>query len=144
MIQEPETAETASPLALVVADMMFGARARAALEQMGWRSTVLTRPEAALAEARANRPTLLLLELGAGNAARLELLRTLRADPALADLPVLAFGSHMARAALTSARDAGATMVVSNGALVARFEQYVTKALEKHLREDERFVTDDE
>ncbi|MBW3625714.1 MAG: hypothetical protein KY468_20155 [Armatimonadetes bacterium] len=135
---------TESPVALVVADFMFGARVQAALHQMGWGSKIVGTPDAALASLRESRPRLALVELGAGNPSRIQLLRDVRALPEGRDLPLLAFGSHKAKPALEAARETGATMVVSNGTLVSRFRELVQKALEADLPEEERFITEDD
>ena len=129
---------------LVMADFMFAARVQHALTQMGWTPRLVSTPEAALAALRETRPSLLMIELGAGIPARIDLLRALRADPATADLPVLAFGSHKARTMLQEARDAGATLVVSNGSLVSRFEELVRRSLQTSLTNAERLVTEDD
>jgi DNA-binding NarL/FixJ family response regulator len=131
-------------VALVLADFMFGARVQAALARMGWTPRLAGTPAAVMEALNSAPPALLLVELGAGNPARIGLIRDVRARPEHAALPLLAFGSHKARAALQEARDAGATMVVSNGSLVSRFPELVRKAAGAGLTEEERWVMDDE
>lgn len=132
------------PVALVLADFMFGARVQAALAQLGWTPRMAGTPESALENLRQSRPQVALVELGAGNPARIEFIRNLRTRPEGEGLPILAFGSHKARAMLEEARDAGATMVVSNGTLVSRFQEVLQKSLDATLPEDERFLTEDD
>lgn len=133
-----------SPVALVIADFMFGARVQAALTQMGWTPKMAGTPQSAAEALSSGRVDLILLELGAGNPARLQLIRDLREGDGMKSQPVLAFGSHKAKAMLEEARDAGATLVVSNGTLVSRFKDVVEKAVSATIPEDERLLTEDD
>jgi CheY-like chemotaxis protein len=140
----PGGTSSENPVALVLADFMFGARVQSALAQMGWTPVMTPNPGGALERIRDSPPLLLLVELGAGNPARIQFLRDLRALPEGAQLPVLAFGSHKAKPMLEEARAAGATLVVSNGTLVSRFPDVVQKACDAALPESERLLIDEE
>ncbi len=73
--------------------------------------------EEGLAAARACRPDLVLMDIQLPGASGYELLQTLRAQPALRDVPVLAVSANAMPDDLVRARDAG-------------FDDYLTKPLE--------------
>ena len=144
MTTEGKALSAERPVALVVADFMFAARVQNALAEAGWASKTESAPESALETYKSFPPDLVLVELGAGNPARLQLIRDLRSAPGGAKTPLLAFGSHKAKAMLEEARVAGATMVVSNRTLVSRFRDVVKKAVSPDLKEEERMLTEDD
>ena len=125
--------------ALVVADLMFAARLRQALERMGW-GVEMTSSAAAVERLRQSPPALVLLELGPPG--RIDVIRDAIAGGVSA--PILAFGSHKQRGMLHEAREAGAALVVSNGTLVARFEQMVAKACGGAGADEDRLLIDED
>ena len=62
---------------------------RSYMEQAGWQVTTLLRGDEVLPSVRSQRPDLIVLDLMLPGSDGLEVLRTLRGDPALATLPVL-------------------------------------------------------
>jgi CheY-like chemotaxis protein len=76
---------------------------------------------AAAGEARAEggRLALVFLDLGWRSGDALALARELRADPDLASIPLVAFGSHVQADRLESARAAGCDLALPNSALTA-------------------------
>jgi DNA-binding NarL/FixJ family response regulator len=116
--------------ALILADFMFAARIVSALSQRGWTAGIVSSPIVVKVEIDASPPDLVIIELGAAAEPRIELIRQLREAEASKTIPVLAFGSHKARSVLQAARDAGASLVVSNGTLVSRFGEVLEKALQ--------------
>lgn len=67
---------------------------------------------------RIGRPALAIVDLHAPG--MLEAVRSARADPACADLPVVGFYSHVDRSLAQAARDAGVTEVLARSAFTAR------------------------
>jgi DNA-binding NarL/FixJ family response regulator len=112
----------------VVDDLMFSTRLDAAARAAGERfRKIASRSEgheAAEAErAEGGRVSLVIVDLGwrAGDA--LALIRELRADPALAATPLIAFGSHVQAERLESARQAGCELALPNSAIAARLPE---------------------
>lgn len=62
----------------------------------------------------------LIIEMDADGVEPLSLLASLRADPATAELPIAGFCAHTRDDLIAEARAAGATMVVSRGAIVRK------------------------
>ena len=143
-VHHVSTEAAGRPTAILLGDVMFGARINGALARMGWAARMAGTPEAAWTALLEGRPRLLMIELGAGNAARSEFLRSLRSTEEYRDLPILAFGSHKARSVLEEARRDGATLVVSNGLLVSRFPELIERALAAGPGAEERLLTEDE
>lgn len=59
------------------------------LERAGWRVEAVTDGEAALSAVRRRRPRLLLLDIMLPRRSGLDVLKTVKAEPELADIPVL-------------------------------------------------------
>jgi DNA-binding response OmpR family regulator len=107
-----------APTAVVaaVADLMFGARIRAAAEDAG-RELVFARTPAQLAAAAAGA-SLVLLDLDARWLDAPTSIRELRGDAAVAGVRIVAFGSHVRTEAIAAAREAGADRVLARSAFV--------------------------
>jgi CheY-like chemotaxis protein len=102
----------------LVEDLMFASRIREAAR--GSEAVVETqRSSAALVEAcRRERPGLVLLDLDADRLRPLEAVRELRAEPGLAELPLVGFVSHVHAERAQAAQQAGCTRVLARGAFV--------------------------
>ncbi len=86
-------------------DLFWAARIEAACRVAGGQAICVSDCQA-LREAAVRRPALILIDLAAA-AGCLETLHQIKAVPALRDVPVVAFGSHVDTAALQAARRAG-------------------------------------
>jgi DNA-binding NarL/FixJ family response regulator len=133
-----------SPTAWVLADFMFAARISSALSQTGWTSRGVSHLDSLKADLLSSPPDLLIVELGNTPEPRIELIRQIREEKASVGLPILAFGSHKARSVLQAARDAGASLVVSNGTLVSRFPEVIEKARQQMDKEESRLMVDED
>jgi CheY-like chemotaxis protein len=78
-----------------VSDLFFGAKIQAAAARLDVPLTLAPSPQALLAMARADPPTLLLLELEGEAIQALETIRALKADPALRGIRLVAFYPHV-------------------------------------------------
>lgn len=101
----------------VCADLLFAARIRGAAQQAGVAVETLSRGDV-LERARALTPGLILLDLDTRWLDAPALIRSLKADPALAAVPVVAFVSHVREDAIGAAREAGADRVLARSAFV--------------------------
>lgn len=95
---------------------MFGSRIRAAAQQAGVSAVFVRSPnELAVRGAQAD---LILLDLETRWLDAPASIAGLKADPATESVPIVAFGSHVAGAALLAARAAGADRVLARSAFV--------------------------
>ena len=101
---------------VVVNDLMFGSRVRAAAQQQGI-AIAFARSSATLHE-QAAHASLLLLDLNARWLRPAEEIRALKANAATQHVRIIAFGSHLSVESLTAAREAGADRVMANSAFV--------------------------
>jgi CheY-like chemotaxis protein len=110
--------DSGAPTAVVaaVADLIFGARIRAAADDAG-RTLVFARTPAQLADA-ATGASLVLLDLDARWLDAPASIRALRGDRASSGVRIVAFGSHVRTEAIAAAREAGADRVLARSAFV--------------------------
>ena len=112
-MQDTESART---VVAAVNDLLFGSRIRSAAAHAGV-NAVFVRSVADLA-ARASGAELVLLDLETRWLDAPAAIAALKADPATASVPLVAFGPHVAAAALGAARAAGADRVLARSAFV--------------------------
>lgn len=104
-------------LAALMDDLLFLSRIREAARATGVEVVAVRAAGPLLAAARAGA-ALVLVDVDSARVPWSEALAGLRADPAAADLPVVAFVSHVNAELAAAARAAGATRVVARGAFV--------------------------
>ena len=114
----------------VVRDLFFSIRIKETLQAHGYVVAVANSPQA-LTTALADAPTaLIILDLNFRGIDPPATIAQLKADPASKAIPILAFGSHLDRAARDAAKAAGADRVVPNSKLAedlpALAARYVT------------------
>jgi DNA-binding response OmpR family regulator len=111
-------ADNAAPAVVVVADMLFASKVRAAGEVAGVR--VVTRGGSAdLADAvRAESARLVLIDLELRSGSSADLIAILKADEAARGVPVIGFCSHTNSDAIAAGRAAGADRVMARSAFV--------------------------
>jgi CheY-like chemotaxis protein len=113
---------------------MFSSRVDGTARALGarWQKiSSLDDARAALAEARAEggRVAVVVLDLGWRKGDALDLARELHADPDLAGIPLVAFGSHVQAERLDRARAAGCDLALPNSAFSAGLPQILKRYL---------------
>lgn len=105
---------------LVVADdLLFRSKISTAAKALGVIVKAATTPEAALERARADRPTLVLIDLDGQRPAPFEVLRRLGEDAELRDIATVGFVSHVHADLVRQARALGIGEVMARSAFVA-------------------------
>lgn len=117
------------PLALIFYErLMPGSQLVNRLQDLNYRVLSLSDLERLPATVQRESPLLLFVDLAApgdiGGA-----IAALRSNPGTAHLPVIAFAPENATDALTAARAAGATIVVSETAVISHLSQLIDQAL---------------
>jgi len=105
--------------------MIFAARIRAAAAAAGRPVVLLTGGDGLVSRVRSAVPGLLLIDLDARWLDAAALISALKADPATAGVPVVAFGSHLRTEALAAARAAGAELVLARSVFVRKLPELV-------------------
>jgi CheY-like chemotaxis protein len=112
--------ESRTDVVAVTADMLFAARIRGTAEGVG--VLVHFARNADDLQRLAATARLILLDLDARWLRVDVVMRALRADPATAAVPVVAFVSHVRTAAMAEARQAGADRVLARSAFVKELQ----------------------
>ena len=118
------------PLALVWYEKLLpGSRLVSRLQDLGYR--VLTAPDAHALPACAEqeKPMVVLTDLACTRASVPEIIGKLRHNASTSHLPVIAFADDKEAALQTAAREAGATLVVNDAAILSHLEQFLERAL---------------
>jgi CheY-like chemotaxis protein len=119
----------------LVDDLMFLSRIREAARGAG-ASILSARTRADLVAAARDGGRLVLVDADSARLPWAQAVSALRAEPALAGLPVLAFLSHVNAERAEAARAAGCTRVLARGAFVRELPQLVAAAAAPTLPED--------
>ena len=97
----------------VVEDLFFAAKINQAAAQVGAEIKYARSRAQGIELARAERPSLIILDLNAAGCAPLELLAQLKAEAELREIPTLGFVSHVQTDLQEQARKAGCDRVVA-------------------------------
>jgi CheY-like chemotaxis protein len=103
--------------------MLFSARLREAANAVGTDLLLARKPQDWLQQARDRKPRLLILDLDTRSLDPVALISDTKADPALRDIPLVAYVSHVREDIIASARDAGADRVMARGAFAKNLQQ---------------------
>ena len=97
---------------VAVDDLLFSSKIRAVAKHAGVDLTFARTPADILERARSDRPSLVIFDLDCSKTDPVATITALKSDPALAEIPTLAFASHVHAALINAARKAGAEQVV--------------------------------
>jgi PleD family two-component response regulator len=97
----------------VLDDLMFTSKIKTAATQLGVPLVFARSSDAALAEMRRNRPSLVIFDLNNPRTDPLGTVAAMLADPSLASVPTLGYVSHVDAPLIASARKAGITEVLA-------------------------------
>lgn len=118
------------PLALVLYEkLMPGSQLVNRLQDLNYRVQPLTDANQVAACAQSEGPMLIVTDLESSHADVCALIAGLRKNPVTAHIPILAFADETAEPLQVAARQAGATLVVSNTALLAHLPQLLEQVL---------------
>ena len=116
------------PCAVLIEDnLMFAMMVEPALKRLGYQVKTLADPRTAAETAAALAPEVIFVNLTSSRLDGPEMVRTLRAQPALAETPVIGYAGHVERHFFQQGREAGATLVVPNSAMRKALPQVLEK-----------------
>jgi CheY-like chemotaxis protein len=119
-----------TPLALVLYEkLMPGSQLVNRLQDLNYRVHALADASQLAAVAQSEGPMLIFADLEFSHADICAVIAGLRQHPGTAHIPVLAFADESAAALQAAGRQAGATLVVSNTALLAQLPHLLEQAL---------------
>ena len=105
---------------VVVQDLLFGSKIRAAAEQAGVETAFARTPDDMLRQAHHAAPSLAVFDLDSRTIDPIAAIRALKADTALAGIRIVGFVSHVRADLVSAAREAGADEVLARSAFVTR------------------------
>jgi PleD family two-component response regulator len=103
---------------VAVDDLMFSSRISTAATAAGVPIRFTRSPESVLAAARTEKPARVILDLNSARVRPLEIVAALKADPDLAQVPLVGFVSHVDTATIEAARKAGVDRILARSAFV--------------------------
>ena len=119
------------PLALVLFERLLpGTQIVNRLQDLKYRVQTATNPGLLTESAEQCKPMLVVADIEAGREDVYAAISRLRQNPATQHLPVIAFGSDGTADWQAAAQKAGATLVVSETAILAHLPQCLQRALE--------------
>jgi CheY-like chemotaxis protein len=119
------------PLALVLFERLLpGTQIVNRLQDRKYRVQTVNNPGLLTESAEQSKPMLVVADIEAGREDVCEAIGRLRQNPATQHLPVIAFGSDATADWQTAAQKAGATLVVSETAILVHLAQCLEQALE--------------
>lgn len=107
---------------------MFTSKIKTTARQIGASVSIARSLDSALAEMRAQPPSLVILDLNNPRTNPLAIVREMKADPLLAAIPTVGFASHVQVDVIDAARKAGVGEVMARSMFTERLAQILTKA----------------
>jgi CheY-like chemotaxis protein len=121
------------PLALLVYEALLpGSQLANRLRELGYRVLVPGQPADLPALAHAEMPLVILIDLLAKTTNAAECISALRANPATAHIPVIAFCPLKQRALQEAARRAGANLIAISDGIYEQLPALLSQVLEVH------------
>lgn len=116
------------PLALVLYEKLLpGTQLAARLQDLGWRVQTLNDASELSRAAEEHKPLVVLADIASSRASVIDSIATLRRNQATAHIPVIAFSADESQH--KPAADAGATLAVSDTAILQHLNQFIDQAL---------------
>ena len=100
----------------ILDDLIFMSKIKAAATHLGVPLTVARSSQGALESMRAQMPELVIFDLNNPRTDPLGMIATMKADPALKEVPIVGFAGHTESELMLAARQAGAGEVLTRGA----------------------------
>ncbi len=111
----------------ILDDLLFTSKIRAAAAQAGVSVAIARSKDAALADMRARRPALVILDLNNPRTDPIGIISDMRADPALHAIPTVGYVSHVDTATIDAARNAGIGEVLPRSAFTTKLSDIVAR-----------------
>jgi CheY-like chemotaxis protein len=107
----------------VVDDLMFSSKIKTTAKQLGVSVTFARSSDAALTQARAGKPSLVIFDLNNPRTDPIGTIATMKGDAELASIRTIGFVSHVQADVIEAARQAGADEVLARSAFTTRLAE---------------------
>ncbi len=105
---------------------MFTSKIKTTAGQLGVAVTFARSADAALSEMRKTPPSLVILDLNNARANPLDIVSTMKRDPALASIPTIGYASHVQTDVINAARQAGVGDVMARSAFTQQLAEILS------------------
>ena len=112
----------------ILDDLMFTSKIKTAAGQLGVDVTFARNADAARAELAKDAPSLVILDLNSARTSPLDIVTSMKANPALASVPTVGFVSHVQTDLIDAARQAGVDQVLARSAFTAQLAEILRRA----------------
>ena len=119
-----------------VDDFLFRSKIRATAKHVNAEITFAQTPDEILARARELTPSLIIVDLNSPKADPIATIAALKADPALASIPMLGFASHVHAELIAAARAAGADQVLARSAFAGNLAEILAAGVPVRTSDD--------
>jgi DNA-binding NarL/FixJ family response regulator len=117
------------PILAAVDDFLFRSKIRATAKHLNAEIVFVQTPEDILAQARALRPSLVIIDLNSPKADPVSTIAALKADPEIAGIRAIGFASHVHADLIAAARNAGADEVLPRSAFAGNLAEILTAGM---------------
>jgi DNA-binding NarL/FixJ family response regulator len=111
------------PILAAVDDFLFRSKIRATAKHVNAEIVFAQTPDEILAQARALKPSLVIIDLNSPKADAVKTFASLKADPDLARIRAIGFASHVHVDLIAAARQAGADQVLPRSAFAGNLAE---------------------
>jgi PleD family two-component response regulator len=111
----------------ILDDLMFTSKIRTTAKQLGVPVSIARSRESALADMRAQRPSLVILDLNNPRTDPIGTVTAMKADPELSAIATVGFSHHTQTETMAAARRAGVGEVLARGAFFERLPDFLTR-----------------
>jgi len=111
----------------VLDDLMFTSKIKTTASQLGVPVAFVRSADAALAEMRKAVPSLVVLDLNNPRTSPLDIVATMKQDPALASIRTVGYASHVQVDVIAAARQAGVDEVMARSAFTQQLAEILMR-----------------
>jgi CheY-like chemotaxis protein len=112
----------------IVDDLIFLSKVRTVAGRLSVPLVTARSVDGAIADMRQTRPALVILDLNCRRVDPLAAVAAMKSDPALHDIPTVAFAGHTQLDLLTAARQSGVSEVLTRGAFTDLLPEILARA----------------
>jgi DNA-binding NarL/FixJ family response regulator len=117
------------PILAAVDDFLFRSKIRATAKHVNAEIVFAQTPDEILAQARALKPSLVIIDLNSTKADAVSTIASLKADPELAGIRAIGFASHVHADLIAAARKAGADQVLPRSAFAGNLGEILASGI---------------
>lgn len=122
-------AENPRPLLALVDNLFFASKIDGVARHLGYEPAFTNNADEFRRRLREDRPSLIIVDMGSAVCPWEQLVREVKADPATASVPVLAFGKHTQPELFKLARRAGCDRAITNAQLSEQLPEFLATYL---------------